>query len=55
MAGLRVLGVNVNSHDFTHYAGTLGIHTADGDTVTVVSMTAGGRPTTDRAGGFTDG
>jgi hypothetical protein len=55
MAGLRDLGVNVYPHDFTHYSGTLGIHTADGDTITVVSMTAGGLTTTDWAGGFTDG
>ena len=42
MASLRDLGVNVHPRDFTHYSGTLGIHTADGDRVTVVSMTAGG-------------
>jgi LmbE family N-acetylglucosaminyl deacetylase len=41
MAGLNILGVNAHPHDFTHYAGTLGIHVADGDTVTVVSMTSG--------------
>ena len=41
MAGLKILGVNAHPHDFTHYAGTLGIHVADGDTVTVVSMTSG--------------
>ena len=41
MAGLRILGINAHPHDFTHYAGTLGIHVADGDTVTVVSMTGG--------------
>ena len=41
MADLRILGVNAHPHDFTHYAGTLGIHVADGDTVTVVSMTGG--------------
>jgi len=38
---LRILGVNAHPHDFTHYAGTLGIHAARGDEVTVVSMTAG--------------
>ena len=41
MAGLRILGINAHPHDFTHYAGTLGIHADDGDTVTVVSMTPG--------------
>ena len=41
MAGLNILSVNAHPHDFTHYAGTLGIHVADGDTVTVVSMTSG--------------
>ena len=41
MAGLRILGINAHPHDFTHYAGTLGIHVDDGDTVTVVSMTPG--------------
>ena len=41
MAGLNILSVNAHPHDFTHYAGTLGIHVADGDTVTVVSMTPG--------------
>lgn len=38
---LRILSVNAHPHDFTHYAGTLGIHTSLGDEVTVVSMTAG--------------
>jgi LmbE family N-acetylglucosaminyl deacetylase len=38
---LRVLGVNAHPHDFTWYAGTLGIHAASGDTVTVVSVTTG--------------
>ncbi len=38
---LRILGVNAHPHDFTHYAGTLGIHVSQGDEVTVVSMTAG--------------
>ena len=41
MAGLRILSVNAHPHDFTHHAGTLGIHTADGDSVTVVSLTGG--------------
>ena len=38
---LRILAVNTHPHDFTHYAGTLGIHTSLGDSVTVVSMTSG--------------
>ncbi len=38
---LRILGVNAHPHDFTHYSGTLGIHNALGDEVTVVSVTAG--------------
>lgn len=38
---LRILSVNAHPHDFTHYAGTLGIHTSQGDEVTVVSVTAG--------------
>jgi LmbE family N-acetylglucosaminyl deacetylase len=38
---LRILGINAHPHDFTHYAGTLGIHASQGDEVTVVSMTAG--------------
>ena len=41
MAGLRLLSVNAHPHDFTHHSGTLGVHVADGDTVTVVSMTDG--------------
>ena len=38
---LRILGINAHPHDFTHYAGTLGIHASQGDEVTVISMTAG--------------
>ena len=38
---LRILSVNAHPHDFTHTAGTLGIHTARGDSATVVSVTAG--------------
>lgn len=38
---LRILGVNAHPHDFTHYAGTLGLHASQGDEVTVVSVTAG--------------
>ena len=38
---LRILSVNAHPHDFTHYAGTLGIHAAAGDEVTVVSVTTG--------------
>ncbi len=40
-SNLRILGINAHPHDFTHYAGTLGIHASQGDEVTVVSMTAG--------------
>ena len=38
---LRFLGIVAHPHDFTHFAGTLGVQTAMGDTATVVSMTAG--------------
>jgi len=38
---LRILVVMAHPHDFTHCAGTCGIHTAGGDTVTAVSMTNG--------------
>ena len=38
---LRILSVNAHPHDFTHYAGTLGIHASQGDEVTVVSVTPG--------------
>jgi LmbE family N-acetylglucosaminyl deacetylase len=41
MAGLRILSVNAHPHDFTHHAGTLGVHVADGDAATVVAMTGG--------------
>ena len=37
---LRFLGVVAHPHDFTHFAGTLGIHTALGDSATVVAMMA---------------
>ena len=38
---LRFLVVNAHPHDFTHYAGTVGVHTALGDSVTVVVATSG--------------
>ena len=38
---LRVLVVTAHPHDFTHSAGTCGIHTAQGDRVTAVSVTSG--------------
>jgi LmbE family N-acetylglucosaminyl deacetylase len=38
---LRFLGIVAHPHDFTHFAGTLGVHTSLGDTATIVSMTAG--------------
>ena len=37
----RILSINAHPHDFTHSAGTLGIHAAKGDHVTVVSVTSG--------------
>lgn len=37
----RILSINAHPHDFTHAAGTLGIHVAKGDQVTVVSVTSG--------------
>ena len=36
-----ILSVNAHPHDFTHTAGTLGVHTSEGDTATVVSVTSG--------------
>lgn len=38
---LRILVIVAHPHDFTHCAGTCGIHTSRGDSVTVVSMTDG--------------
>jgi LmbE family N-acetylglucosaminyl deacetylase len=38
---LRFLGIVAHPHDFTHFAGTLGVHTSLGDSATVVAMTAG--------------
>lgn len=38
---LRILVVVAHPHDFTHCAGTCGIHTTTGDSVTVVSVTNG--------------
>ena len=38
---LRFLVVTAHPHDFTHCAGTCGIHTSLGDSVTVVSVTPG--------------
>ena len=38
---LRFLVVVAHPHDFTHCAGTCGIHTSRGDEVTVVSVTGG--------------
>ena len=40
---LRILSVNAHPHDFTHTAGTLGVHTSEGDTATVVSVTTGAK------------
>ncbi len=38
---LRFLVVATHPHDFTHSAGTLGVHVSKGDEVTLVTMTAG--------------
>ena len=38
---LRILNINTHPHDFTHTAGTMGIHTSTGDHVTLVSVTSG--------------
>ena len=38
---LRFLVFKAHPHDFTHCAGTCGIHAAQGDSITVVSMTNG--------------
>jgi len=38
---LRILAVKAHPHDFTHCAGTLGIHVGRGDSVTVVTVTSG--------------
>ena len=38
---LRILVVKAHPHDFTHCSGTCGVHTARGDSVTVVSVTDG--------------
>ena len=38
---LRILAVKAHPHDFTHIAGTLGVHVALGDSVTVVVSTSG--------------
>ena len=39
---LRFLVITAHPHDFTHTAGTCGIHTSLGDTVTLVSVTPSG-------------
>lgn len=38
---LRIMVVVAHPHDFTHCAGTCGIHTSQGDKVTVVTLTRG--------------
>ena len=38
---LKFLVVKAHPHDFTHCAGTLGIHTSLGDEVTLVTVTGG--------------
>ena len=37
--GVTILVVAAHPHDFTHCAGTLGVHVSRGDKVTVVCMT----------------
>ena len=41
MTNLQILVVKAHPHDFTHSAGTLGIHTDKGDNVTLVVVTGG--------------
>lgn len=43
LTAIRMLSVNAHPHDFTHTAGTLGIHTSEGDKCTVVSVTTGAK------------
>ena len=38
---MRILVAKAHPHDFTHCAGSLGVHTSSGDEVTVVSLTNG--------------
>ena len=45
---LKLLVVVAHPHDFTHCAGTCGIHMKMGDSVTVVTMTDGGRKHNER-------
>ena len=45
---MRFLVVVAHPHDFTHCAGTCGIHVNMGDSVTVVTMTDGGRKHNER-------
>ena len=45
---LRFLGVVAHPHDWTHFAGTLGIHTSLGDSATLVAMTSGVRTHNER-------
>lgn len=40
---MKILVVKAHPHDFTHSAGTLGIHTSKGDSVTLVVATGGKR------------
>ena len=45
---LRIMLVKAHPHDFTHCSGTCGVHTARGDTVTMVSMTSGAQTHNER-------
>jgi LmbE family N-acetylglucosaminyl deacetylase len=40
---IRILGVVAHPHDFTHISGTCGRHADRGDSVTIVTLTGGGR------------
>ena len=46
---LRLMVVVAHTHDFTHCAGTCGIHSSLGDAVTVVTPDQRGPPSTTNA------
>jgi len=47
---LRILGIYTHPHDFIHAAGTCGNHIADGDAVTIATMTDGRNTHNERLG-----
>ena len=51
---LRLMAVVAHPHDFTHCAGTCGIHTSRGDVVTVATLTNGATKHNERLYGRTD-